>query len=133
MQCASVADKQISTLLDWLLERISRHRQPEYRLLRKSNNYSLGLETQLFSDYYCRLVQSQQPDSASLFQASHYMSKFVLIKNRFSRQYIIDLTNRVHVRNILLSFDRSDSKAKMIMRAYRIDQSTTLPEKKLIC
>jgi hypothetical protein len=53
-------------------------------------------------------------------------------KSRFYRKYISDLTNRVHVKNLLLSFDKSDSRIKMIIRAYRIDQTHSNPQKVLV-
>lgn len=107
MQRADIPIAKLTALGEQLLQSIGTHQRPEYRSLRKSNNCSLSLETELFSDYYSRLVQSQQPDSSSLFESNHFLSKFVLVKNRFYRKYIIDLTNRVHVRNLLLSFDKS--------------------------
>jgi len=132
VQNIEVPTSKLSILIEQILGSITSHHQPEYRALRKLNNCSLGLEIVLFSDYYSRLVQSQQPDSVSLFEANHFLSKFVLVKNRYYRKYIIDLTNRVHVRNLLLSFDKSDVRTKMTLRAYRIDQSSSRPEKKLV-
>jgi hypothetical protein len=108
VQHSTVEPSQLNTFIDQLLDRITLHRNVDYRSLRKSNNCSLGLETSLFSDYYFKLVQSQQPEATSLFESNHFISKFVVTKSRFYRKYIIDLTNRVHVRNLLLSFDKSN-------------------------
>lgn len=45
-----------------------------------------------------------------------------MFRNRFFRKYIIDLTNNVRISNLLFSFDKSDSKTKMIIKVYRVGQ-----------
>jgi hypothetical protein len=55
-----------------------------------------------------------------------------MFRNRFFRKYIIDLTNNVHISNLLFSFDKSESKTKMLIKVFRIDQQTKSNSKKLV-
>ena len=94
----------------------------------KSNVLNLSLEKSIFSDYYFEQIEKDRLfNMEDLSKRIHH--KFVMIKGKFFRKYVIDMINCYQVDKLLLNFDKSEQKNKMKIKISSLDLALKKPLK----
>ena len=125
-----ISSREKDVLCDTLglcLKQVESIRDPQYKSLRKRGDMGLGLEKELFSDFYMREVENKRTPQTSYH--NRIMSKFVTINSSLWRRYILDLTNLNNIEYLLLSFEENQFRQQMMVKVYKVKDQE---EKELI-
>lgn len=110
---------QIEKLLSECTEAVNTERNQDYSLGLNKRGHLL-FETEFYSDYYYNLVEKTLSEKKQLiYNIPKVNSRFVQLKEKYMRTLIVDLEKEIDVKYLLLSFEKSDLRAKMRINVYR--------------